>query len=286
VVLNFVYLKEKIMSKVFGLYDTDEMIKPFQKMLNELLGLDLVVDGNIGKITQTAIGNYQASVKITETNQSGPAYGPLTQTAAAPFITKKYVQEADFVAAAAKANIELACLKAVTTVEAKQSGFLSNGFPIILFERHVFYKYLVKNRGQAFADNTSAVNPDICNSSTGGYLGGKAEIKRLQKASAIDAVGANWSTSFGLFQIMGFNFAQAGYASVTEYAAAMAISEAKQLNAFVSYLLNDTDGSLLKNLRIRNWAGFAREYNGPAYAQQSPSYDVRMSNAYNKLIIK
>ena len=42
--------------------------------------------------------------------------------------------------------------------------------------------------------------------------------------------------------------------------------------------MNNT--GLLKHLRAKNWAAFARLYNGPAYA--SRGYHTRMAAAYKK----
>ena len=51
-----------------------------------------------------------------------------------------------------------------------------------------------------------------------------------------------------------------------------------QLDAFVNYLLLDKDKSLLANLKKKDFAAFAKEYNGPAYKKNN--YDVKMLKAY------
>lgn len=38
---------------------------------------------------------------------------------------------------------------------------------------------------------------------------------------------------------------------------------------------------LQDELMSRNWAGFAKGYNGPAYAQNA--YDVKLAQAYEKI---
>lgn len=274
------------MSKTFGLHMADEFIKPFQRLLNESLGIHLTIDGNIGKITQEAICQFQKNNGITEVDEHGPVYGEKTQAIALPIIEKRFLKEQDYVDAAAYIGIEVAALKAVTRVEAKQFGFLDNGYPVILFERHVFYKKMVELRGKAAADSASANHPDICNPVMGGYLGKEAEIKRYKEASAIDSQAANLSFSIGLFQIMTFNFKQAGFNSPEDYIAAMFESEANQLKAFCSYIKNDRDGSLLRALQNHDWTAFAKEYNGPAYNRQTPAYDVRLKSEYLKALNK
>jgi len=49
------------------------------------------------------------------------------------------------IAEAAKAiNVPTAALQAVMKVEAKNSGFNSDGTPVILFERHIFRQRLIE----------------------------------------------------------------------------------------------------------------------------------------------
>lgn len=267
------------MTKTLGLFDTDPAIVNLQRFLNEKLGMKLKPDGNIGKITQSALATWQANAGITETNDRGACYGPASQALVMPFCEFKYLTPSDFTNNAKLINIEEAALRAVTAVEAKQFGFLEDGRPVILFERHIFYKQLVKTKGQAAADAIASANPDICNRSTGGYLGGADEYKRYNRAVAIDSTSAKMSTSWGLFQIMGFNFAQAGYKTVEAYVDAMVVSEDLQLAAFCSYIKNDRDGTLLRALQKRMWAAFANEYNGPGYAVNK--YDTKMQAGYD-----
>ena len=50
---------------------------------------------------------------------------------------------------------------------------------------------------------------------------------------------------------------------------------AAHLDAFVNFIkANKLDGTL----RAKNWAAFARGYNGPGYAQNA--YDKKMAEAY------
>lgn len=270
------------MSKVYGLFDTDKEIIGMQRFLNEKLNMQLKPDGNIGKITQSALQTWQANQGISETNERGACYGEQSQAIIKPFCEFKYLTPSDFINCAAVIGIEEAVLRAVTAVEAKQFGFFENGKPIILFERHIFYKQLIKTKGQVVADAIAAANPDICNRSTGGYQGGMIEYKRFDKAITIDSTCALMSASYGLFQIMGFNFAQAGFSSVEEYVKDITISEDKQLLALCNYVKNDKNGTLLKYLQQRMWVSFANEYNGPGYAVNK--YDVKMENEYHKVV--
>ena len=70
---------------------------------------------------------------------------------------------------AIKLDVEPAIIHAVTKIEAKSSGF-KNGLPVILFERHIFYRQLKKNGFNV--EQLAKTYPDLINSSSGGYLGG------------------------------------------------------------------------------------------------------------------
>lgn len=268
--------------KSFTLRDTDPALLCMQRFLNEKLNLELTTDGNMGKITQSALLSFQQSVGITEQDANGACYGPDTQAIIVPFADNKYVSDKTFEKIASIMKIPLASLRTVTEVEAKQFGFLPSGHPSILFERHKFYKDLVRLKGQGFADSITATNPDICNPQAGGYVGKQGEVTRFDRAAAIHKEAAMLSTSWGLFQIMGFNYMQAGFNSVTSYVEAMFASEEDQLKAFANYVKNDKDQSLFKALVNQLWAPFAGEYNGPAYKQNM--YDTKLDTGFKKWV--
>lgn len=181
---------------------------------------------------------------------------------------KTRLTEADYVAAAQALGCEVAAIKAVAEVEAAGAGFHSTGEPKILFERHWFSR-LTKGKF-----NTHA--PDISNTKAGGYSGGLAEHARLAKAVKLDRNAALQSASWGKFQIMGFNFARAGFKTLQEFINAMFTSERAQLDAFVAFIKADL--RLVMALRGRNFTRFASIYNGPGYAEND--YDTKMYKAY------
>lgn len=265
----------------YGLNDQSEDIVKLQRYLNELFMLEMKPDGMLGRVTQSALKRLQDKLKIAESDTDGPCYGPITRSKIIDYIDKKYLTEEDFVRAAQKTGLEINLVKTVTTVEALQFGFYNNGLPVTLFERHVFYQQLCKYRNDEFANKIAVRYPDICNPTRGGYIGGKGELQRLDRARSIDEDCALLSASYGLFQIMGYNYRQAGYKTVNEYFEAICVSEDNQLDAFMNYLLLDKDKSLLYNLKKKDFAAFAKEYNGPAY--QKNNYDVKMQKAYLQL---
>jgi hypothetical protein len=182
----------------------------------------------------------------------------------------KLLTEEDYQRAAAALGCEVAAIKAVTEVEAAGAGFLPDGRVKILFERHKFYKFT----GGRYA----STHPDICNPSAGGYgAGGAHQYARFSRAFALDPKAAMKSASWGKFQIMGFNFASAGFDSVDSMIDAMKQSEGAQLLAFVNFVKSC---QLSDELRRHDWAGFARQYNGANY--RINRYDAKLAAAYKK----
>jgi hypothetical protein len=95
---------------------------------------------------------------------------------------------------------------------------------------------------------------------------------------AFDRAAALQSASWGLGQIMGMNFAQAGFPDVETLVQAMSDSEDAQLKAFASFLRAN---NLAAPLKAHDWAGFARRYNGSNYAINQ--YDVKLLGEFQKL---
>jgi hypothetical protein len=156
---------------------------------------------------------------------------------------------------------------AVLTVETRGFGFLGDRRPQILFERHIF-RTLTGGR-------FDAVNPNLSNSSPGGYAGGAGEFARLEAASRFDAQAALKSASWGIGQVMGFNHQVAGFASVDDLVAAMVRDEEAQLLAMANFIKgNGLDGAL----RRQDWVSFARGYNGKDFKRNE--YDTRLAAAH------
>lgn len=162
-------------------------------------------------------------------------------------------------------NVPLPALWAVLAVETSGCGFLADRRPQILFERHWFSK-LTKGR---FDSN----NPDISNRVAGGYgTRGAAQYLRLERAVKLDRKAALQSTSWGLGQVMGFNAETVGFANVEEMVKACVESEDGQMRAMCGFI---TSAKLNKQLREKDWAGFAFRYNGTEF--QKNKYDEKLA---------
>ena len=199
---------------------------------------------------------------------------PVPAPKASKALTEEAIREA-----ANNLGVDVACVKAVAEVESLGNGFNSTGMVKILFERHKFYKFIAQKYGVPKANQLAAMHPDICSPKAGGYTSSTAtEHKRLDKAIAIDRECAMKSASWGRFQVMGFNYAAAGFANVEDFCVAMWKSEDEHLRAFVNFI--KADANMHRHLKNRNWAAFANAYNGPAYAQNK--YDTKLAAAYRK----
>jgi hypothetical protein len=168
------------------------------------------------------------------------------------------LDDEDIRSAAKHYNVPAAHIDAVRQVEAAGSGFLLNeaapARPKILFERHWFYKLTPKP--------VSKTRPDLSSKSPGGYKGGSAEWDRLKDAAEFDLLNALKSASWGMGQVMGFNFKVAGCDSIEQFVVEAFTGEAAQFNHMLNFIKNN---NLMDELKRGDWRGFAKGYNGAAY---------------------
>lgn len=183
------------------------------------------------------------------------------------------LQDSDFAAAARELGVEPAVIRAVTSVEARGTGFISGtDLPLILFEGHIFHRL---TGGRYSADYPGISYPRWDRSK---YKGNRGEYDRLMLAIKVHAGNpepALKSASWGLFQIMGFNHAKVGYGSVIDFVNAMSEGEPAQLMAFVAFVKAT---GLADRLRKGEWAAFARAYNGSGY--KANQYDTKLAAAF------
>ena len=180
----------------------------------------------------------------------------------------------------AKANgIEYAALRAVIEVEAAGDGFLPDGKPKILFEPHVFYRLLGNKNYFTVRKNAMLKDGDICYPKWGTLPYGKVsqQHERLTRAAKYDRESALMACSWGLFQVMGFNWSSLGYTSLQEFVNDMYRDEASQVDAGVRFIKHNKLDVYLNKL---DWASFAKGYNGSGYAKNK--YDKKLAAAYRK----
>lgn len=180
----------------------------------------------------------------------------------------------DYVALAATLGVEAAALEAIALVETDgATGYDDNGRPRILFEPHIFSRRT--NR------RFDASHPTISYPSFDARRYPRTQDERwaqLTEAFALAPDDALCATSWGAFQLMGFHFPSAGYSDVQAFVTDLAHSPQKQLAAWVRWIQSN---GLLDEIQSKDWAGFARRYNGPGYAANR--YDERMAAEYARL---
>lgn len=179
-------------------------------------------------------------------------------------------------------GIHPAALLAVKLIESgTKSGFLDSGKPQILFEGHVFYKYLKANVKSLDMNKLCAQYPNIVYPKwdRSKYFGGEKEWTRLEQARKINLKYANYAASWGMFQVMGFNYKTCGCKSIDEFVEKMCTSQEQQLLLTINFLKNS---NLIVPLQKRQWATFAKGYNGPGFAQNK--YHIKLQAAYNNYL--
>jgi len=169
-------------------------------------------------------------------------------------------------------GIEIAALRAVMAIEAAGRGFDKSRRPTMLFEPHVFWRELGSG-----AKRDRAAREGLAYAKWGAQKYPRESYTRLSKAVEIDREKALRSASWGLGQVMGFNHKAAGFDSASEMVEAMMHSEGAQLFAMARFMV--TNG-LHRHLRDKNWAAFARGYNGPGFRKNK--YDEKLAAAYSK----
>ena len=185
----------------------------------------------------------------------------------------------DIANAAAGLRIDPALLAAVLEVECgwpRRSGLMTcNGEkrPRILWERHICWRRC-RRRLPRYTWRKYA---SACSPVPGGYpKRGCVNWDRLERIRKIVGDCAYDCASYGLPQIMGFNHRLAGYSSAKAMVAAF-MDEREQLRALGRFLRRT---GLLRRLRRRDWHGFARGYNGPAYHKHN--YHLRLARSWEK----
>lgn len=178
-------------------------------------------------------------------------------------------------AEAARLDLEPAALAAIVEVESAGRSFARIGGrdePLIRFEGHWFDRRLSgAKRNAARAAGLSAPKAGIVKNPPSQA----ARWALLARAEKIDRAAALESTSWGIGQVMGGNWKMLGFASVEELVGEARAGADGQLRLMTRHI---EAAGLLPALRRRDWAAFARGYNGPGY--RANAYDRKMADSY------
>ncbi|MEP9372531.1 N-acetylmuramidase family protein [Mesorhizobium sp. KR1-2] len=189
--------------------------------------------------------------------------------------TREIISE--IAAVARTLGIETEALLAVAEVESAGQAYArvdGRDEPLIRFEGHYFDQRLsATNQAKARALGLSAPAAGVvANPRTQ-----EARWRLLERAAAIDRKAAYESVSWGLGQVMGAHWAWLGYAHVDALVAEARSGVGGQVRLMARYI--DKAG-LSPSLRERDWAAFARGYNGPNYRQNG--YHTKIASAYQR----
>lgn len=199
-------------------------------------------------------------------------YGPRTRAAVLAALTDPPdtpVNAADILGLADTWDVDPAALWAVRDVEASGAGFC-DGRPKLLFEPHRF------SRATAHRFDGSHPRLSYRNWNPKGYPASQAaRYDQLLDAIALDVDAAFASASYGAFQILGENWHVCGEDSPLDFALIEARGELGQLRHFTRFCASN---GLVPALRRRDWAAFAKGYNGSAYKLNR--YDEKLAAAY------
>jgi len=176
-----------------------------------------------------------------------------------------------------KLGVEPAVVEAVSSVEASGGGFLKDGRVKLRFEGHQFLKYLRANGSDVVSLQEKYPN----------LLYGYSKQNTKDKPHGYDAYNAAigihsesamMATSYGAFQIMGFNYNAAGFKSVEAFVAAQG-TNAGQVESFMTFVSKNP--ILMKALKNLDFTKFANTYNGSSYKDNN--YDAEMQKKYDEI---
>ncbi len=177
----------------------------------------------------------------------------------------------DIAASARRLGVRPAAVAAFLDVEAASNGFGAEGRPLILFEPHIFSR-LTQRRFDASNPNVSYPTWDR----TRYPRNQEGRWAQLREAYQLDPDAALSAASWGLFQVLGTNYARAGFDSPQAFVQFLSQSQTNQLIAAERFI---ESGGLADEMQRLDWEGFARGYNGPG---QVDRYGGMLRAAYER----
>jgi len=176
---------------------------------------------------------------------------------------------------AERLGVEWQALAAVAQVESGGRP-LWDGLCPIRIEGHYFDKRLTGAAQKAAREQGLAAPKAGVVKNPGKMADRYAMLKRM---TAIDEGAALESCSWGLGQVMGAHWKKLGYPNVQNLATEARESVSGQVRLMGRYI---ESFGLDKELKAKNWAGFALKYNGKNYKVNK--YDVKMAEAYEEFL--
>ena len=217
------------------------------------------------------------------------------------------VTDRDIEAAAEELECEPGLIYAIAKQESAHSSFIklfNRTVPTILYERHWFRKLTKPDKkspspyeekyydicGNAYhktkikktvskdKSGKKTITRDLIDLTTGSIAvaddvygpPGLSQYKRLTKAYQLDKSAALQSCSWGKFQIMGFNYKNAGYPDVFSFVKGMSSGDPAHIRAFLKFARNNP--VLLDGLRNKDYEKIAEGHNGASWRSVNADY--------------
>lgn len=183
------------------------------------------------------------------------------------------IDSQDIARAANRLGVSVKHIEMLRKVESNGKSFDNKGRPTILPEPHIFYRLTNGAYGVTHYSYPKWGTRSYPSTTD-------ARWTLLADMAEKDEYVALQSASWGLFQVMGFNWKVCGYQNPHAFADAMAEDEDNHLEACVEFILAEGLADELAACRAgspESCRAFAQGYNGPGYAKNN--YHVKMSEA-------
>lgn len=212
----------------------------------------------------------------------------------------KKLEDKDIREAAIELECEPGLVYAIARQESSHSSFIEidgEKIPSILYERHHFRK-LARDESLrvSYSDIYGSPYRRAKKLKDGTYIDartleqiqlidaygplGKFQYERLIRAYRLNEDAALQASSWGKFQIMGFNYKAAGYETVKDFTRAMSKGDSEHIKAFLKFARKNP--VLLKGLRTKNFETIAQGHNGKNWKKTNPDYAKNIEKFYNE----
>ena len=192
-----------------------------------------------------------------------------------PAATKEHlaISEEDYKKAASDIGVsDVAAVKAVAKTEGGGQAYLKDGRPLVRYEPHHFRKFTKGRYDKEFPHLSAPYSVVKKQHLSKGFA---AAFPVLEQALKLDPEAAIMACAWGAFQVQGDIWKDAGFSTPYDMVSQVYQGLGGHFKLFVGYIKVNHLAGLLKN---KDWAAFAKRYNGADYAVHH--YDTVMQKNY------